>query len=102
MAAQNLVVSVLLLLSLSAAYSYVYLTTNEVCRNNTGYTEWKNMACERCSCGDDTLMSCAGCGTIHIVLTQEQIDRGCEVKQVERTPDLRYPECCRKYIHCPE
>lgn len=41
------------------------------------------------------------CGVAFIALTQEQIGRGCEVKQVEKTPEIKYPACCRKFVKCP-
>ncbi|XP_067947957.1 uncharacterized protein [Watersipora subatra] len=104
MAAQSLVVPVLLLLlSFPATYSYAYARKDIVCQNNTKYTEWRNMKCEMCSCtGENSMWSCVGCSVLYLPLTQEQIDRGCYAKWVEKTPFLRYPECCRKYIHCPE
>ncbi|XP_067949175.1 uncharacterized protein [Watersipora subatra] len=62
-------------------------------------------SCHQITCKEDgngTFGIFESCGVVDIQLTPEQIRQGCVVIERTVTASVRYPDCCGKFVECPE
>ncbi|KAF6020364.1 hypothetical protein EB796_021336 [Bugula neritina] len=71
-------------------------------RHPAGTVFLSKVKCEKRTCSTTKPQANGeGCGVVDIQLTPEQEAQGCEVKQVQVSRRVRYPDCCEKYVDCP-